>query len=167
MKERIKQIWKRVQAIIPSIVFFLFFFSGWVAYIYNRIEQNEQETQILIEQHNAIHDSIKVTHVQYRVPEEFYEYVDKLLNENSVLRDSLMYYSMFYNLVNENHNMEYQFSVEDSSNTRKYKGRLIEESLIPDTFKLKDPPNIEFLKKRLLSRYKVDSSTVLIDTLAD
>lgn len=131
MKEKLNKIKQNLKDGLMSLFFLAFLFSGWAMYLNTTINREEKETKALKTKTSEIKDSINAS---IRDPEskfivtgdllnsidEIIEMTNNLIKENAELQDSLTYYSMFYDIVNENHNFKYDFAVSDSANVRRY-----------------------------------------------
>lgn len=115
-----------------------FSLSGWVAYIYSQIDSDKEETRLLTEETSAILDSIQSSqpprqtehnsHPEVNktyIPDEktvevLISDINKIINENKDLRDSLYYYKKFYQMINEIYDVEYKVTRKDSADYRIY-----------------------------------------------
>lgn len=105
---------KKILNIVANVLFVLIFLSGWILYIGSSIARDEEETRKINEQTKSIMDSLPVIRETIikttdENNEQYLDCINKLIDENNSMRDSLIYYSMYYDIVSKQIDVDYVF----------------------------------------------------------
>lgn len=120
---------KKILNIVANVLSALIFLSGWILYIGSSIARDEEEARKINEQTKSIMDSlpvIKETIVRTtdENSERYIDYINKLIEENDSMRDSLIYYSMYYDITSKQIDADYVFEKKKTKDGYDYIGYL-------------------------------------------
>lgn len=122
---------KNVLDILMSILSALILLSGWILYVGTSIARDREAAKVLNSSSRNVMDSLPVMNetskdgITAREREgQYIEYIDKLINENNALTDSLYYYMLFYRLTAGQIDNEYVFEKKKTGNGYEYSGQL-------------------------------------------